>query len=202
MQKRKNRIEQWRAERRAKLGIDKAMQQSVAQAAAVRRKNILSIRSLNELSIQGKAWSLEDEHDEDEEDLQNVVIPPSDLKRDVAAARESALISQAEKQREAMERAAEAAALISAACVTTETTEEDEDDPLDKFMQDIAKEVKSVRGNNATIISTKSNGANTKIIKPESSTTNPKGSVIKIATTTVKNEVRIDGFSENNQIEI
>lgn len=35
MQKRKNRIEQWRAERRTMLGIDKVMQQSVAQAAAV-----------------------------------------------------------------------------------------------------------------------------------------------------------------------
>ena len=32
MQKRKNRIEQWRAERRMKLGIDQVMQQSVAQA--------------------------------------------------------------------------------------------------------------------------------------------------------------------------
>lgn len=201
MQKRKNRIEQWRAERRAKLGIDKAMQQSVAQAAQVRRGIILSIRSFHELSIQGKAWSLEDEGDEDDEDLQNVVIPPNDLKRDVAAARESAMNSQAEKQREAMERAAEAAALASAACAKTETTEEDdEEDPLDKFMLDIAKEVKTVRGNNATIISTKSNGANTKIIKQESGATNPKGSVIKIASTTVKNEVSIDEFSEDNQI--
>ncbi len=39
MQKRKNRIEQWRAERRTKLGIDKAMQQSISQTAQV-RKNI------------------------------------------------------------------------------------------------------------------------------------------------------------------
>lgn len=202
MQKRKNRIEQWRAERRAKLGIDKAMQQSVAQSAQVRRKNILSIRSLHELSIQGKAWSLEDEHDEDEEELQDVVVTPSDLKRDVAAARESALISQAEKQREAMERAAEAAALVSAACAKAEPIEDDDDDPLDKFMEDIAKEVKTVRGNTATIISTKSNGANTKIIKQESSTTNPKGSVTKIVATTVKNEVRIGGFFESSQIEI
>ena len=36
MQKRKNRIEQWRAERRTKLGIDKAMQQQIAQTAQVR----------------------------------------------------------------------------------------------------------------------------------------------------------------------
>lgn len=35
MQKRKNRIEQWRAERRMKLGIDKVMQQSVAQSSKV-----------------------------------------------------------------------------------------------------------------------------------------------------------------------
>ena len=35
MQKRKNRIEQWRAERRIMLGIDKVMQQSVAQATKV-----------------------------------------------------------------------------------------------------------------------------------------------------------------------
>jgi hypothetical protein len=37
MQKRKNRIEQWRAERRTMLGIDKVMQQSVAHAATVRK---------------------------------------------------------------------------------------------------------------------------------------------------------------------
>ena len=42
MQKRKNRIEQWRAERRTKLGIDKAMQQSIAQAAKVRRSDLIS----------------------------------------------------------------------------------------------------------------------------------------------------------------
>jgi hypothetical protein len=35
MQKRKNRIEQWRAERRTKLGIDKAMQQQIAQTTQV-----------------------------------------------------------------------------------------------------------------------------------------------------------------------
>jgi hypothetical protein len=38
MQKRKHRIEQWRAERRTMLGIDKAMQQSIAQAAKVGKK--------------------------------------------------------------------------------------------------------------------------------------------------------------------
>lgn len=36
MQKRKNRIEQWRAERRLMLGIDKVVQQSVAQTSKVR----------------------------------------------------------------------------------------------------------------------------------------------------------------------
>jgi ATP-dependent RNA helicase DDX46/PRP5 len=166
MQKRKHRIEQWRAERRTKLGIDKAMQLSILQAS------------------QGKAWSLEDEHDEDEEDLQNVVIPSTDLKRDLAAARESALSAQADKQREAMERAAEAAALIAAACANTENTEEDDDDPLDKYMEDIAKEVKSFRGNNIT----KSNGTNTKVIKQEQVTNNPKASIIKIVTKNVKTE--------------
>jgi hypothetical protein len=40
MQKRKNRIEQWRAERRTMLGIDKVMQQSISQATTVRKKNL------------------------------------------------------------------------------------------------------------------------------------------------------------------
>lgn len=136
--------------------------------------------------FQGKAWSLEDEGDEDEEDLKNVVVPPTDLKRDLAAARESALSSQADRQREAMERAAEAAAMASAACATTGTAEEEEDDPLDKFMEGISKEVKSLRGN----VVVRSNEANTKVIKQEQVTNNPKASVIKIVTKTIKNEVR------------
>lgn len=193
MQKRKNRIEQWRAERRTKLGIDKAMQQSIAQAAQVRRKNRGLDRFLLDSFPQGKAWSLEDEGDDDEDDLQNVVIPPVDLKRDVAAARESAMNAQAEKQREALERAAEAAALASAACTKKENADDDdEDDPLDKYMENISKEVKSLRGNNATIISTKPNAANTNVIKQEPATNNPKGSVIKIVTSTVKSQVRIE----------
>ncbi|CAF1531738.1 unnamed protein product [Rotaria sordida] len=173
MQKRKNRIEQWRAERRMMLGIDKVMQQSVVQ------------------STKGKTWSLEDEGDEDEEDLQNVVISTADLKRDVAAARETLMASQADKQREALERAAQAAALASAACVNVEKTDDEGEDPLDRFMENIAKEVKSFRGTNATIISTKSNENNTKAIttiKQEQSSNNPKGSVIKIITKTTKNE--------------
>lgn len=89
-----------------------------------------------------------------------------------------------------MERAAEAAALIAAACADAEKPEDDDgDDPLDKFMEDIAKEVKNFRGNTATIFSTKSNGLNTKGIKQEQLTNN-KSSAIKIVTKTVKNEVR------------
>jgi len=147
---------------------------------------------MKSFSFKGKAWSLEDEQDEDEEDLQNVVIPPTDLKRDIATARELAMSAQADKQREAMERAAEAAALIAAACANIEKTEDEEDDPLDKFMEEVAKEVKSCRGTNATIISTKSNENNTKIIKKEELTNNTKGSVIKVITKTIKTEVRTD----------
>ncbi|CAF3504949.1 unnamed protein product [Rotaria sp. Silwood1] len=184
MQKRKNRIEQWRAERRLMLGVDKVMQQSIVQAT------------------KGKTWSLEDEGDEDEEDLQNVVIPPVDLKRDVAAAREAVMASQADKQREAIERAAQAAALAAAACATVEKIDDDEDDPLDKFMENIAKEVKSVRGTNATIISTKSNENTTKTmstIKQEQSSNNVKGSVIKILTKTFKTESIESSVTSTNQ---
>ncbi|CAF4414416.1 unnamed protein product, partial [Rotaria sp. Silwood2] len=175
MQKRKNRIEQWRAERRIMLGIDKVMQQSIVQAT------------------KGKTWSLEDEGDEDEEDAQSVGISSADLKRDVAAARETVMASQADKQREALERAAQAAALASAACATVEKVEDDDEDedPLDKFMENITKEVKSFRGNNATVISTKPNETNTKAvttIKQEQSLNNEKGSVIKIITKTIKSE--------------
>ena len=98
--------------------------------------------------LKGKAWWLEDE-----EDLQNVVIPAADLKRDVAAAREALMSSQTDKQREVWESAAQAAALASAVCATVEKfDDEDGDDPLEKFMESIAKEV---RGNIATSISTK-----------------------------------------------
>ncbi|CAF1132098.1 unnamed protein product [Rotaria sordida] len=183
MQKRKNRIEQWRAERRIMLGIDKVMQQSIAQ------------------STKGKTWSLEDERDEDEEDLQNAVIPSIDLKRDVAAARETVMASQADKQREALERAAQAAALTSAACVNAERIDDEEEDPLDKFMEDIAKEVKSFRGTNTTIISTKSNENNSKAItriKQEQLSNNTKGSVIKIITKTIKNESTVTSTNESN----
>ncbi len=180
MQKRKNRIEQWRAERRTMLGIDKVMQQSVAHAATV-RKLLLSNFIWNFLFFfKGKTWSLEDEHDEDEEDLSNVVIPPTDAKRNAAIS----AAAEADKQREAMERAAEAAALAAAALASIPpAADEDEDDPLDKFMETISKEVKSFRGNNATIISSKPNGNN---IKQE----NNKGSVVKVITKTVKTEVR------------
>lgn len=91
-----------------------------------------------------------------------------------------------------MERAAEAAALAAAACAAKVEDENDED-PLDKFMDDIAKEVKSFRGNNATIISKKTNAnstAATSTVKQEQITNNAKGSVIKVITKTIKSEVR------------
>jgi hypothetical protein len=190
MQKRKNRIEQWRAERRTMLGIDKAMQQSISQAAKVR--NALFNFYHFCFRFKCKAWSLEDEGDDDEEDPQNVVNLSTDLKLEVASAREAALSLQTDKHREAMERAAEAAALAAAACANLEKEEEEEEDPLEKFMENIAKEVKSFRGNNATIISKKTNGSNTTAvatIKQEQLTN--KGSVIKVITKTVKSEVRI-----------
>ncbi|CAF3496532.1 unnamed protein product [Rotaria socialis] len=183
MQKRKNRIEQWRAERRTMLGIDKVIQQSAAQIA------------------KGKAWSLEDEGDEEEEDLQNVVMPTTDIKRDVAAAREALLSSQADKQREALERAAEAAAIASAACAANAAkleAEQDDDDPLDKFMETIAKEVKSFRGQNATIVSTKSNENNTKGIKQEQTSNNGKASVIKVITKKFNSESAGPTLISNN----
>lgn len=195
MQKRKNRIEQWRAERRAMLGIDKVIQQSVSQTAKVQRILFTnsSYGTMYVSYLKGKAWSLEDEGDEDEDDPQNVVIPSTDLKREVASARETAISLQNDKQREAMERAAQAAAIAAAACANTNKTEndDDEEDPLEKYMEGIAKEVKSVRGNNATIISKKPNG-NTTTIKQEPSANTSKGSVIKIITKTIKNEVRLE----------
>jgi ABC-type sulfate transport system substrate-binding protein len=89
-----------------------------------------------------------------------------------------------------MERAAEAAALASAACANIENADDEDDDPLDKFMEDIAKEVKVFRGNNATT-STKLNGNITKTIKQEPLSINTKGLVTKIITKTVKNEVKV-----------
>lgn len=138
---------------------------------------------------------MEDEGDEDEEDLQNVALPSSDLKRDVALAREALMTSQSDKQREALERAAQAAALAAAACSNAEKAKEEddnEDDPLEKYMESIAKEVKSFRGNNATIFSTKSNENLNKaatIIKQEQTSNNGKASAIKIVTKTVKIDV-------------
>ncbi|CAF1073639.1 unnamed protein product [Rotaria sp. Silwood1] len=120
IQKRKIRVEQWRAERRIMLGIDKVRRQSAAQAT------------------KSKFWSLENEcDDDDEEDLQNVCIPSVSLKRDVAAVRKTY------KQQEAIERATQAAA-----CTTVEKIDDDEDDPLDRFMESITKEVKDFRENN------------------------------------------------------
>jgi hypothetical protein len=140
---------------------------------------------------------LEDEGEDEDEDSQNVqiVVPPSDLEQELAIARETMLQTQADKRREAMERAAEAAALASAAIANTENEDDvDDDDPLDKFMEDIAKEVKSFRGHTATIVSTKSNANNTKAItttkQEQPSNNNTKESVIKVVTKTVKTEVR------------
>lgn len=68
------------------------------------------------------------------------------------------IATQNDKKRDAMERAAEAAALAAAACANAEKNgqDDDEDDPLDKYMETIAKEVRGVRGNAATIVSVKS----------------------------------------------
>ncbi|CAF4594879.1 unnamed protein product [Rotaria sp. Silwood1] len=162
MQKRKNRVEQWRAERRIMLGIDKVRQQSVVQA------------------VKGKSWSLEDECDDDEEDLHNVCIPQVSLKRGVATACEASMSSAiADNQREAMKRAAQVAALASVACRTVEKVDDDEEDPLDKYMENVAKEVKGFRQNNTNEIVT---------IKQEQLSNNIKGSVIKIITKTIKNK--------------
>lgn len=198
MQKRKNRIEQWRAERRVMLGIDKVVQQSVAQTSKVHYRHLFDLFETNKFAdhFKGKAWSLEDEGDDDEDESS------TDLKRDVAAARETLMSSQADKQREALERAAEAAALASVACTNTAgkpNEEEDEEDPLDKYMETISKEVKSFRSTNATIISTKSSENLSKavtMIKQEQKSANGKGSVIKVITKAVKSEVRKELFDK------
>ncbi|UJR21924.1 hypothetical protein I4U23_024993 [Adineta vaga] len=184
MQKRKNRIEQWRAERRTMLGIDKALQQAVAQTS------------------KGKTWSLEDEGDEGDdgnEDLQNGTTSSTDVKREIASAREAAMSLQADKQREALERAAQAAAEASAASAKEEKMEEDEEDPLDKYMEDvIAKEVKRYRGNTAAVIPKKANDTNPAIIKQEQITNNAKGSVVKVITKVVKSESVQPGVTLTN----
>lgn len=118
----------------------------------------------------------------------------------MAVAREALIATQIDKRREAMERAAEAAALAAAECAAKEKAaeEDDEDDPLDKFMENIAKEVKSVRGNTATTVSTKSNVGTAKtvtIVKQEPVTTVSKGSVVQVIAKTVKSEVRTDRLS-------
>ena len=195
MRKRKDRIEQWRAERRLKLGIDKAMQQSVAQAARVKTKrNKRCQRPFLSLIVQGKTWSLEDEGDDEEEETHTTQPASSgtELKREVAAARETIMATQTDKRREAMERAAEAAALASAALTVSNQTEEDEEDPLDKYMTEISKEVKSSRINTGKIITSKSNSniaGSANIVKQEPTPAVSKSAVIKVITKTVKNEV-------------
>ncbi|CAF2772789.1 unnamed protein product [Rotaria sp. Silwood2] len=158
IQKRKIRVEQWRAKRRIMLGIDKVRQQSVVQ------------------TTKGKFWSLENEcDDDDEEDLENIFIPSVSLKCGVAAVRKTLISSQAEKQREAIECATQVAA-----CTTIEKIDHDEEDPLDKFMESIAKEVKGFRKNNTTKAIT--------TIKQEQLSNNNKGSIIQIIKKTIKNE--------------
>ena len=193
MRKRKDRIEQWRAERRLKLGIDKAMQQSVAQAARVKPTKRFQCHFLM-LIVQGKTWSLEDEGDDEEEEINATQTASSgtELKREVAAARETIIATQTDKRREAMERAAEAAALASAALTVSNQTEEEDEDPLDKYMTEISKEVKSSRINTGKIITSKSNSniaSNANIVKQEPTSTVSKSAVVKVITKTVKNEV-------------
>lgn len=96
-----------------------------------------------------------------------------------------------------MKRAAEAAASATAACAAKEKAaleEDDDDDPLDQYMENIVKEVKSVRGNTATAVSTKS-GKTVTIVKQEPSSTAPKTSVVQVIAKNVKNEVRRDESS-------
>ena len=110
------------------------------------------------------------------------------------------IATQIDKRREAMERAAEAAAVAAAAVAAKEKAaeEDDQDDPLDKFMENIAKEVKSVRGNTATMVSTKSSVGTAKtvtIVKQEPVSTASKGPVVQVVAKTVKSEVRTDWLS-------
>lgn len=172
------------------LGIDKAMQQSAAQAAKVHQRFLLPLPSASPAAVQGKTWSLEDEGDDDEEDLSNAAGSASSVKREVASARETAMSLQADKQREAMERATQAAAAAAAACNNPEkAAEEDEEDPLDKYMEDIAKEVKRFRGNVAPAVTKKSSESAATLVKQEQATVTPKGSVVKVVTKVVKSEV-------------
>ena len=175
MQKRKSRIEQWRAERRSKLGIDKVMQQAVAH------------------STKSKAWSLEDEgEDEEDPEAQNpqTAASSAELKREIAAARETMIATQIDKRREAAERAAEAAALELAARALAEKVDDDEEDPLDKYMQSIAKDVKSFRGTVAAPAApVKSNPTIVTTVKQEQQASNGvKASVVKVVTKIVKSE--------------
>ncbi|CAF0885674.1 unnamed protein product, partial [Didymodactylos carnosus] len=122
MQKRKERVEKWRAERKRAIESSRDPQTPV--------------------QITGKAWSLEDDADDDE--LQNTSKNfSSDLKREIAAARESIIATQSGKQK-AKEDAAFAAQQASVTTLPT-NVEDDEDDPLDKFMENISSEVKTLR---------------------------------------------------------
>ncbi|CAF4221367.1 unnamed protein product, partial [Rotaria sordida] len=114
--------------------------------------------------------SLEDEcDDDDEEDLHNVFIPQVSLKRCVATASETLMSSQADKQREAIESARQAAAIASIACIAGEKVEDDEEDPLDKYMESIAKESVESSGTISTI---NDHHADPTIVKTEPMDTN------------------------------
>ena len=74
-----------------------------------------------------------------------------------------------------------------------EKMNDDEEDSLDKYMESVANEVRSFRAGHTGIISTKSNENNIKtmtIMKQEQLPSKTKGSVIKVITKTVTNEVR------------
>ncbi|CAF3829698.1 unnamed protein product, partial [Rotaria sp. Silwood1] len=114
----------------------------------------------------GKSWSLENERDDDEEDLQNVVIPQFSLGYKTLTS------SQADNQQETIKHVAQPTALIK-------YVEHDEEDPLDKYMESIEKEIKSFHENNTKVITT---------ITQAQLANNSNGSIIKIITKTVKNE--------------
>jgi hypothetical protein len=153
--------------------------------------------------MKGKAWSLEDEGDDEEDEsaaasvnagtaitavAPTPLLPPPptppaivaaaaaaaaiDLKREVAVARETIMATQTDRRREAMERAAEAAALAAAASANASKVDDDEDDPLDKFMENIAQEVKTFRGNATTFVTMKSSVNTSKAIKTTTIKTN------------------------------
>ncbi|CAF5096406.1 unnamed protein product, partial [Rotaria sp. Silwood1] len=83
--------------------------------------------------------------------------------------------SQVDNQQETIKHVAQPTALIK-------YVEHDEEDPLDKYMESIEKEIKSFHENNTKVITT---------ITQAQLANNSKGSIIKIITKTVKNEVRI-----------